>query len=282
MTPHLEGRQLPIFPCYANKRPACANGFRDATTDPARIRELWAGRTGLLVAVPAGAACGISVLDVDDTSWPGLGELPPTRIHQTRSGGRHCIFWHRPGLRCSQSVIAPGVDVRADGGYVVWWPAHGFAVSGEAVIDWPESLRATPKTRDGSPPVDLASSLPAPSTSEREVTHLRAFKKTVPRWSREETYAYYAARNARVRLARTPIGQKLRERTINAEAYAIGRLVARGWIGGDEAFLWLWLGAQDCRYDRDHGITATLRLMRRGLLAGMRAPYPDLNLKEAV
>jgi hypothetical protein len=25
-------------------------------------------------------------------------------------------------LRCSRGRIAPGVDVRADGGYVIWWP----------------------------------------------------------------------------------------------------------------------------------------------------------------
>jgi len=281
-SPTINGRSLPIFPCYPNKRPACANGFKDASTDPGWIAELWAGRTGLLVAVPTGEGSGISVLDIDDTGWPGLAALPPTRVHQTRGGGRHYIFRHRAGLRCSQSLIAPGVDVRADGGYVIWWPSAGFVVNGDAVIDWPDSLQTTPKTEnDGSPPVDLTSSLPAPSTIAREVTHLRAFKKTVPRWSREETYAYYAARNARVRLALTPIGQKLRERTINAEAYALGRLVAPGWIGGDESFLWIWLGAQDCRYDRDHGTAATLRLIRRGMLAGMRLPYPDLGAKKA-
>jgi hypothetical protein len=53
-SPTINGRSLPIFPCYPNKRPACANGFKDASTDPGWIAELWAGRTGLLVAVPTG------------------------------------------------------------------------------------------------------------------------------------------------------------------------------------------------------------------------------------
>ena len=42
----LDGHPLPVFPCYANKRPACANGFKDATTDSARIADLWGGRSG--------------------------------------------------------------------------------------------------------------------------------------------------------------------------------------------------------------------------------------------
>src|SRR5205823_5115091 len=106
--PRLDGRPLPIFPCYSNKRPACEHGHKDASADPDRIRELWAGKTGLLLAVPTGAASGISVLDVDVAGMPWLtgANLPVTRQHQTRSGGRHLIYRHTPGLRCSQDVIA--------------------------------------------------------------------------------------------------------------------------------------------------------------------------------
>ena len=51
-------------------------------------------------------------------------DLPQTRTHETRGGGWHLLFRHSPGLRCSGSRIAPGIDVKADGGYVVWWPAN--------------------------------------------------------------------------------------------------------------------------------------------------------------
>jgi hypothetical protein len=34
-------------------------------------------------------------------------------------------------IRCSVGRLAPGVDVRADGGYVVWWAAHGHEVVGD-------------------------------------------------------------------------------------------------------------------------------------------------------
>src|SRR5690349_651904 len=130
----------PIFPCYQNKRPACENGFHDASADPAEQTRLWAGRIGLLVAVPTGEVSGLAVLDIDRAgmAWLASANLPATRQHQTRSGGRHLIYRHRPGLRCSQGVIAPGVDVRAEGGYVIWWPAHGYAVDEREVADWPE------------------------------------------------------------------------------------------------------------------------------------------------
>jgi hypothetical protein len=156
-TVEIEGRRLPIFPCYPNKRPACQNGFKDASADPARIAALWAGRTGLLAAVPTGEASGIAVLDIDRAgmAWLAAAEVPATRQHQTRSGGRHLIFRHKPGLRCSQGVVAPGVDVRAEGGYIIFWPAHGFAVTDGDVVNWPEGLVPEPKQNNGIHSIQL-------------------------------------------------------------------------------------------------------------------------------
>ncbi len=138
-------RDLPRFPCYPDKRPACPHGWMNASADPARIGELWAGRVGLLIGVPTGPPSGLAVLDIDTEGmdWLAAQQLPPTRVHTTRSGGRHLVFRHREGLRCSQGVIAPGVDVRAEGGYVVWWPAHGYAVENDEVLaEWPSIARS--------------------------------------------------------------------------------------------------------------------------------------------
>jgi bifunctional DNA primase/polymerase-like protein len=38
----LAERGIQVFPCRADKRPACEHGFKDASTDPALIQEWWA------------------------------------------------------------------------------------------------------------------------------------------------------------------------------------------------------------------------------------------------
>jgi Bifunctional DNA primase/polymerase, N-terminal len=145
---------VPSFPCLADKKPACPNGFKAATLPEAGLATLWARYPGELVGVPTGIASGLSVLDIDkggEVFWnANRGRLPTTRLHRTRSGGIHGLFQHRPGLRNSASKIAPGVDVRADGGYVIWWPAHGFPVVDHELADWPEWL--TPPEPPAPPP----------------------------------------------------------------------------------------------------------------------------------
>ena len=141
-----EGRQC--FPCALNKRPASPNGFLDASIDPIVLK--------IMVAVsrPAdrrrtGIASGIDVLDLDRqhrdaTVWWRLHRdcLPITRVHRIRSGGLHLLFQNAPGLRCSAGRIAMRVDVRGDGGYVIWWPAMGLPVLCDGPVAWwPEWLR---------------------------------------------------------------------------------------------------------------------------------------------
>jgi hypothetical protein len=61
----------------------------------------------------------------------------------TESGGYHVFFRHAEGLRGSVNRIAPGVDVRADGGYVIWWAREGLPVANAHKLEpWPEWLLA--------------------------------------------------------------------------------------------------------------------------------------------
>lgn len=84
--------------------------------------------SGLLV-LPSGKCNKFAVLDLDKkngkdgfASLRALGyepnDMSPATIC-TPSGGKHIYFAHREGLRCSAGRIGVGVDVRADGGYVI-------------------------------------------------------------------------------------------------------------------------------------------------------------------
>src|SRR5262249_7754714 len=99
------------FPCGLGKRPLRGRGFYCA-------KSAWDDDSGWpLVGVPTGSANGFDVLDVDrgGLGWLAAQALPKTRIHETRSGGRHLFFKHVDGVRCSAGRIAPDVDVRGDG-----------------------------------------------------------------------------------------------------------------------------------------------------------------------
>jgi len=81
------------------------------------------------VGVVTGKASDIVVIDIDpkhggsfETVTELAGEKIATRTHRTRSGGQHLIFRYPSGVdHIGNSVgrLAPGVDVRADGGYIV-------------------------------------------------------------------------------------------------------------------------------------------------------------------
>jgi hypothetical protein len=136
----------PVFPCLESKAPACPGGFKSAKSDPAGIAELWRRYPGPLVGIPTGEASGLAVLDLDAKHpearkwWQGnQARLPLTRTLRTRSGGLHLYFRHSPGLLCSVSKIAVGVDVRANGGYVIGWHLAGLPVLCDGPLaDWPE------------------------------------------------------------------------------------------------------------------------------------------------
>jgi hypothetical protein len=137
-----------VFPCRHDKKPACAHGFKDAVADPVLVRPLWQRHYGPLIGVACGDASGISILDVDikgddARGWWFLNQrrLPATRTYRTRGGGLHVVFQHAPGVRNVQGEPVPGVDVRGEGGYVVWWFAAGHdCLDHSAPAPWPAWL----------------------------------------------------------------------------------------------------------------------------------------------
>lgn len=84
------------------------------------------------VGVVTGAISGLVVIDVDlrhggDAGLDKLerehGRLPTTVECRTGGGGRHLYFTHPGGVIRNKVGLAPGVDLRGDGGYVVAPPS---------------------------------------------------------------------------------------------------------------------------------------------------------------
>jgi hypothetical protein len=126
-------RGLRVFPCKPRaKVPATPGGCKDATKDPNMLRHWWGLNPAYNLAIATGPASGIFVIDVDGLDGEcelrrleaKHGALPPTVEVTTPRPGRH-VYFKMPGtlLRNSAGKIAPGVDVRALGGYVVAPPS---------------------------------------------------------------------------------------------------------------------------------------------------------------
>jgi hypothetical protein len=143
-----------VFPCNMPKKlPAISkarggNGYLDAVSDEAGIRDLWRRAWGDLIGIATGAMSGIDVLDVDikhdmAVRWwsVALKRIPPTRIYRTNGGGHHVYFQHAAGVKISQNKLAFGVDIRGDGGYAISWFADGCeCLDHPPIAPWPAWL----------------------------------------------------------------------------------------------------------------------------------------------
>jgi hypothetical protein len=123
----------PVFPCDPNtKRPLTQHGFQEATRERAQIERWWRAYPHALIGVPTGAASGLLAIDIDpkagDWFQANKHKLGRYRLHQTRRG-KHLLYRFVPGVTNSTQVA--GIDVRGEGGYIIYWPAHGMLGFGE-------------------------------------------------------------------------------------------------------------------------------------------------------
>jgi len=114
--PLAEGTKIP---------PAGSSGFHDATTDPDKVKAAFDKCPGANIAVATGD--GVLVVDIDPrhgghesiaslkASGRSFGQCP---VAKTGNGGRHLYFAISEPIKC-RTAIWPGVDIKADGGYVV-------------------------------------------------------------------------------------------------------------------------------------------------------------------
>lgn len=109
------------------KHPRISQGRNGASTDPETIQRWWRVWPEANIGIATGHESGLVVLDVDDGGEDSLTDrsLPDTVEQITGSGGRHLLYQrpddeHRYRTRVK---FLPGLDSRADGGYIVAPPS---------------------------------------------------------------------------------------------------------------------------------------------------------------
>src|SRR5450755_1744533 len=114
----------------AGKHPRTPHGYKDATTDLAQITMCWTQSPDANVGMPTGTTSGLIVVDVDprnggDESLKALvrehGNFPDTVQQHSGGGGLHIFFQCRGSL--ASKILAKGIDLKADGGYIVMAPS---------------------------------------------------------------------------------------------------------------------------------------------------------------
>ena len=116
----------------SGKHPACAHGFKDASKE-LKTCTSWFEKDNRNIGIKTGKETGLFVLDIDprnggfqslDALEEQHGRLPETLVAETGGGGLHYYFKYPEGKDIkSRSNVYPGIDIKADGGYVVAEPS---------------------------------------------------------------------------------------------------------------------------------------------------------------
>jgi hypothetical protein len=147
---------LPLYPAYDRAcgcgDPMCKSpgkhplrtlvhsGLLNASAFAAHVERWWTQQPDANIAIRTGLASGLVVIDLDDKAYDGRdgnatwrrllavhadGATPETVEALTGGGGRHLLFQAPADLliASSKDAIGPGIDVRAENGYIVAPPS---------------------------------------------------------------------------------------------------------------------------------------------------------------
>lgn len=127
-----------VFPVSKEKHPLTENGFKDATTDSAIIKEWFNHFSGANIGIATGQVSGgLIIIDVDiDESKGKFGNesldewceengcyFSETLTATTGRGGKHYYFQSSEVFGCKVGALKD-VDIRGEGGYVVAPPSR--------------------------------------------------------------------------------------------------------------------------------------------------------------
>jgi hypothetical protein len=197
----LAEKGMAIIPCKAQGKVAVIKRWQeDATTDPEIIKAWWNGWPSANIAVATGRKSGVLALDVDmkhgkngEAELRALeqkhGPLPATVESVTPSGGRH-LWFRMPEQAISNSVekIAPGLDLRGDGGYVLVPPSYVVEDYGAGSYTW--SVDSASEFADAPQwLIDLACPPVSQLDVRRPTEHWKRIAKGVPAGTRNVSAA---------------------------------------------------------------------------------------------
>jgi hypothetical protein len=277
---------IAVLPCGPDKKPLI-KWRKLSSSDPKAVAAWWSQHPNALPGIDL-KKCDLVVLDGDRHGGPdgraALRELlqaqsdynaPATPRAFTPGDGAH-VYFHRNGheLTNARGSLPPGIDVRGAGGYVV---------APYAVLPDGRRYRAVPKTPDLISTYKAGAMPPIPEG----IAALLARKNSKPTEStdsskpgiRERSYALAALDGCTQELAACQPGG--RNELLNALAYRMGRMVARGWLHREHAEANLSGAMHTNGYVNEEGIRAAEATLRSGLDAGLKEPHPDLDEEES-
>lgn len=252
------------------KIPFTLHGSKDATKDAALIDSWWTRYPFAAVGIVTGPISGIWVLDADGEeglkSLKSLGLDKGTPYVRTGGGGIHCFFDWTDGV--AQKVrFLPGLDTRAENGYVVGPPSQhksgkryewgGVGKMPTGILSpAPEALLALVRRPDPvqgpvEPPRSLASSGLTPYGRKALDENFKALALAAP---------------------------GTRDDLRNSLAYSNGRLSAGGHCSREDAIEAIVAACVENGLTADHGEKEIRKRVERavddGISAGPRGPAP--------
>jgi len=207
-----------VFPCApGRKAPLTEHGLLEATTKTEQITAWWTQQRDANIAIRTD---GLVVIDIDGegNAWlveesPKLAELDVAPLSLTPRGGRHYFFRQPEGRawRNTAGRLAPHVDTRANGGYVLVAPS---VVEGKQYRWREERELNVPPHKLPEPPAWLAELLDALAASNGVVTQA-SFGNGIPKGQRNGTLARLAGAMRRVGMSQAEIFAALQQ--VNAD-----------------------------------------------------------------
>ena len=199
--------------------------------------------------------------------------------HGTPRSGFHLYFQSEPGLRCSTSRVALGVDVRAAGGYVIV-AGPGYRVVDDALVEkWPAGLsalargaplREPPKTGGDGAPMSQGASPELPKPLYFKTRDLVPVRGTVTLADRRRVQG----------ILRTVCAtREHRNNILNWAGFALRELIP-GVLTREAAEALLFEAATINGYIRKDGARAAIATIRSGLgdpNVPIGAPSPSLE-----